>query len=485
MITELQALSKPVERPARVALTPYIRTLGLLSTFGFFLAGISAVPAPVQAAGSPNIVFILADDQGWHQAGCYGSHFYVTPNIDRLAAEGMRFTSAYAACQVCSPTRASIMTGKYPARLHITNFIPGSAEKFVDSRLLVPAWQKSLPLEEVTIAEALKNKGYSTGHFGKWHLNIDKKYKPGRPGDPASQGFDDVLTTHKPGAGPKSKYEDDAHHVREITERALTFIKANRSKPFFCYVTHNSIHRPITERPELVAKYQARADSSRPDQNPVVGAMMDTLDRSVGRILDQLDALNLSDNTLVIYYSDNGCMWGSDVLKPLRGGKAQMWEGGIRVPFIVRWPGVVEPGSVCDVPVTSVDMFPTLLDAAGEKPSFPNVDGESLLPLLSRSGELTRSAIYWHYPHYHHQGGFPSGAIRRGHFKLIEWFDKSIDGIETPGALQLFDLQQDISEQHDLSEIEPDLTDDLYQELRKWRAVVGAQTMPRRVTEAR
>lgn len=431
----------------------------------------------VCAEGKPNILFILSDDQGWHQAGCYGSSFYETPNLDRLAAEGMRFTDAYAACPVCSPTRASIMTGKYPARLHLTDYIPGSDEAWQGQKLQVPAWTKILPLKEVTIAEVLKEQGYATGHFGKWHLNKDKSYRPGRPGDPGSQGFDDVLTTHKPGAGPKSKYENDAHHVREITERSLAFMEANRDRPFFCYVTHNSIHRPITERAELIAKYKSKPGSDQPHQNPIVGAMVETLDNSVGQLLDKLDELGLADNTLVIFVSDNGCMWGDEVLKPLRGGKAELYEGGIRVPLIVRWPGVVEPGSVNNEVVSSIDFFPTLVEAVGAKGNNPEIDGVSLLPVLKQSGRLDRKSVFWHYPHYHHQGIAPSGAVRHGRYKLIEWFEKSIYGIDTPGAVQLFDLENDLSEQHDLAGEQPGLARKLYAELENWRKTVGAQTM--------
>ncbi|MBX3436506.1 MAG: sulfatase [Planctomycetaceae bacterium] len=427
----------------------------------------------------PNIVFILADDQGQHQLGCYGAEFYETPHIDRLAAEGMKFTDAYAACPVCSPTRASIMTGKYPARLHLTDYIPGSDAAAKDQKLQLPDWRKHLPQEEVTIAEVLKSVGYVTGHFGKWHLNHDKKYAPGRPGDPGSQGFDDVLTTEKPGAGPPSPYEDDAHHVREITEHALAFIETHRDRPFFCYLPHNSIHQPIAEREELIARYRSKPGSDRADHNPTVAAMAETLDAGVGRVLDKLDALGLSENTLVIYFSDNGCMWGPDVLKPLRGGKADLYEGGIRVPLLVRWPGVVAPGSMCDTPVTSIDFFPTLLECIGQKTSDSDVDGMSLLPLLRQEGTLKRDAIYWHYPHYHSLGVAPSGAIRKGRYKLIEWFEKSIDGVETPGAFELFDLASDPSEQRDLVHQRPDLARQLAHDLAEWRGHVKAQDMAR------
>jgi uncharacterized sulfatase len=428
----------------------------------------------------PNIVFILADDLGWHQLGCYGSKFYETPNLDRLATEGMRFTDAYAAAPVCSPTRGSIMTGKYPARLHLTDFIKGGSPK--DRKLLTPDWTPYLPMQQVTIAEALKAAGYTCGHFGKWHLNKDKNYKLGRPMDPGSQGFDDVLTTHKPGKGPKSIYEDDWHHVRQITERSIAFIEKNKDKPFFCYVTHNSIHRPEKEKEELIAKYRKKPNADNNDKyghnNPIQAAMLETLDKSVDTILKKLDEFGLSKNTIVVFFGDNGHLGPKDS-KPLRGSKSDLYEGGIRVPMIVRWPGVVEPGAKCKVPVTSVDFFPTLLETTGVKVADPKVDGESLMPLLKQTGKLKRDTIYFHYPHYHGQSIAPGGAVRQGDYKLIEWFEKSIDGTDTPGALELFNLRKDLNEQHNLANLMPERVSELYNKLRTWRKKVGAQEMTR------
>jgi len=436
-----------------------------------------ALPGCASGSGrslrTPNIVFILADDQGRHQVGCYGNDFYETPNLDRLAAEGMRFTDAYAACAVCSPTRASIMTGKYPARLHLTDYIPGQIPR--NPKLKTPDWTQFLPLKEVTIAEALKPAGYVSGHFGKWHLNRDKHYRPGRAMDPGSQGFDEVFTTVKPSsdADPLA----DPHHVKEITDRAIAFIENHKKRPFFCYVTHNSIHNPKMERPDLVAKYRAKPGSGDPKNNPIAGAMVETLDKSVGRILDALDELEIADHTLVMYFSDNGGIHAQDELKPLRGGKGQFYEGGIREPLIVRWPGVVRPGTRCEVPVSSIDFFPTLVRAAGLLVADPKVDGESLVPLLMRTGGLAREAIYWHFPHYHSSGIAPCGVIRLGRYKLIEWYERSIDGIEVDGALELFDLEKDISEQNDLVKKIPKLASRLYKKLKAWRVSVNAQEM--------
>jgi arylsulfatase A-like enzyme len=387
----------------------------------------------------------------------------------------MLFTDAYAAAPVCSPTRASLMTGKYPARLHLTDYIPGRAPG--DRRLLTPNWRKSLPLEEVTLAEALKQQGYACGHFGKWHLNWDKSYKPGRPGDPGSQGFDDVLTTHKPGAGPASPLPQDWHHVRRITNRAIEFIERHRERPFFCYVTHNTIHRPLHARAELVRKYMDK-QSEKPDKTiALVAAMVERLDTSVGRLLAALDELALDERTMVIFYGDNGSLYGPEGATPYSGRKGQLNEGGIREPLVIRWPGSVTPGSKCDVPVTTVDFFPTLLAAAGADDLPPNLDGVNLLPVLTGTGSIERDAIFWHFPHYHSAGNGPSGAVRQGRWKLIEWFDMSVDDAAQPGALQLFDLQEDPAERKDLSSEMPQRVTQLHERLQAWRKKVGAQMM--------
>ncbi len=440
----------------------------LLCLFSSCVQSVSDLPE------KPNIVFILADDLGQHQVGIYGSNFYETPNIDQLAAEGMRFNNAYAACTVCSPTRASIMTGKYPARLHLTDFIPGKVPDGVP--LMVPDWTKYLPLEEITIAEALKSAGYTTGHFGKWHLNKDKKYTSGRPGDPGSQGFDDVLTTHKPGAGPDSRYEEDWHHVREITERAISFIEKNKDTPFFCYVTHNSIHRPEIEKEVLLSKYEKKSEAAVGGRkNPIQAAMLETLDLSIGQILTKIKELNLERNTVVVFFSDNGQL-GVKEGKPYRGSKGDLYEGGIRMPLVIRWPGIVEKGITCEEIVISNDFFPTLTEIAGIKQMPGEIDGISLISLLKDPDvNLNRDAVYWHYPHYHGSGLGPQGAIRQGQYKLIEWYEKSLFGRE--GALELYNLQKDPGEQNNLADEKPELTAKLWQELKSWRQQVGAQEM--------
>lgn len=449
-------------------------------------AGLAGMTWPGRGWGAakrkPNIVLIFADDLGAHQLRCYGNDFYETPNLDRLASQGMRFTNAYAAAPVCSPTRASLMTGKYPARLHCTDFIAGNPYPY--AKLKTPDWTKHLPLEEETIAEVLKKAGYVCGHFGKWHLNKDKEYAPGRPGDPGSQGFDDVLTTHKPKsvetakAGKDSNY--DAHHVHEITGRATAFIEANKDEPFFCYVAHNSIHRPVMEYAPRIVKYATKpAASNMMGNNPVDGAMVETLDKTVGQIMDTLDSMDLVDNTILIFYADNGGYYGREGLKPLYGAKADLYEAGIREPLLVCWPGVVEAGSECAELVSSIDFLPTFAEAAGLSVTDPEVDGISMLPALKQTGPLGRDTLYWHYPHYHSGGIAPSGAIREGKYKLIEWFEQSIEGIDTEGALELFDLEEDVGERHNLAREMPDKAKQLYKKLVAWRKSVSAQEMDR------
>ncbi|UCF44345.1 MAG: sulfatase [Planctomycetota bacterium] len=445
----------------------------MASELGLAVTSTCAAPIP-ESKTEPNIVFILADDMSWHQLGCYGSRFYQTPNIDRLAKQGMRFTNAYAAAPVSSPTRASILTGRYPARLHLTSFIPGV--NTTNKKLLTPQWTRHLPLEETTLAELLKSQGYATGHFGKWHLNKDKKYQLGRPGDPRSQGFDDVLTTHKPGASPQSTYQNDWHHVRQITERALAFIQNNKDKPFFCYIPHNTIHSPEKETEQLIAKYAAKPNArSNGTYNPVQAAMIETLDNSVGTILQKLGELNLQKNTIVVFFSDNGHLGPKNGL-PFRGSKGDLYEGGIRMPLIIRWPQVVRPASICEEVVISNDFFPTFAELAAVTRMPAHLDGISLAPLLkNHKAGLNRDALYWHFPHYHGQGLAPSGAIRRGKYKLIEWFEKSIYGEK--GALELYDLDNDPAERNNLAASMPDLAADLYRRLRTWRKQIGAQLM--------
>ncbi len=418
-----------------------------------------------------NVVFILADDMGWNQVGYNGTKYYETPNIDKLARDGIIFNCAYSANPVCSPTRASIMTGKNPARLHITDYIPG--DPFPYALLKRPSMAEGLPLKEYTIAELFREHGYATGLFGKWHLNRDKNYKPGRPKDPGSQGFQEVFTTVKPerDADPSN----DAHHAVAITDHAIKFIKENKDKPFFAYVAHHVVHRPIMEKPALVAKYEAKDPKGDPVNNPIMGAMIETMDNGIGRILKTLDDLGLTDKTIVVFYSDNG---GYEMLQsqyPYRGGKAMVFEGGIRVPLAIKWPGKIKPGSTTNDFAISDDFFPTFADILHEKKLPENIDGISLLPAMTGKAKLQRDTLYWHYPHYHHQGYLPAGAIRVGDYKLIEWYEGSIGG--KGEAYALYNLVKDVGEKHDISAQYPDKVKQMAEALKKWRKRIGAGEM--------
>jgi len=329
-----------------------------------------------------------------------------------------------------------------------------------------------LPLSEVTIAEMLKEKGYITGCFGKWHLSKDKHYRPGRPGDPGSQGFDDVLTTVKPkfDADPNK----DAHHVKLITDRAIQFFEKNKDKPFFAYVAHHVVHRPLMEHKDFINYYKTKPHPENKVNNPIMGAMIKRMDESIGRILHTLDSLGLTDHTIVIFNSDNGGFKYLQDQAPLRGGKAMVFEGGIRVPLVVKWPGVIKPGSVCDVPVTAVDFFPTMADIAGITPHV-TIDGVSLVPLFKGATHLNRNAIYWHYPHYHRQGFKPSGAIRMGDYKLIEWYEQTAYG--ESHQIDLYNIKKDIGETTDLAKAKPKLAKMMREKLHEWLKDVNAQMM--------
>ncbi len=421
--------------------------------------GFEQLTAKSQAYNKPNIIFILIDDMGWTDVACYGSKFHETPNIDRLARQGMRFTDAYAACPVCSPTRASILAGQYPARVGITDFIPGHQRPW--EKLKVPQNRLQLPLEAITIPEALKEQGYATAHIGKWHLG-------GQAYFPEHQGFDMAIQR---GTNRNDK------QVTSFTDSAIDFIQASSDKPFFLHLSHNTVHIRLEAPQELIDKYKNKAKPATGVNNPTYAAMVEHLDNSIGRIIKKLDELNLAKRTIVIFFSDNGGLYqpfggyrgnreAVMTNEPLRGEKGTLYEGGIREPLIVRWPGVVKPGTTCSAPVTSVDFYPTFLEIVGAKADPTHVlDGESILPLLRRSGTLKRDCVYWHYPHYHHSR--PAGAIRQGDWKLIEFYED--------GRLELYNLKRDIAEKNNLTSKMPQKAAQLQQKLAAWRESVGAK----------
>lgn len=415
----------------------------------------------------PNIVMVLVDDMGYADVGCYGSRFYETPQIDRLAIQGMRFTDAYAACPVCSPTRLSIVAGKYPARVGLTDWIAG--DRWPDNSPLKHSnWQMFMPPDEVTISEALRQNGYVTATIGKWHLEANKKSpeKFYELTTPEAQGFE-VLDSN-----PINRTDKRAS---AMTDRACEFMAANREQPFFLYFCHYSVHTPLEATPELVKKYTGRTDPSDPQNNPIYAGMVESVDKSVGRLVAKIDELDLAEDTLFIFFSDNGGLnvfeapnTPSTSNKPLRDGKGYIYEGGIRVPFIVRWPGIVPADTTCRAPISSVDFYPTFLEVSDtKKPEQQVLDGVSMMPLLKKSGQLDRDAIFWHYPHYSNQGGLPAGAIREGDFKLIEHYQD--------GCLELYNVVDDVGEQHDLSASRPKQTAAMKLRFREWLASVGAR----------
>ncbi len=444
----------------------------------------------------PNILFFLADDFGYMDTGAYNPKtFYETPNIDGLARKGMRFTSGYAACPVCSPTRASILTGKYPQRTGITDYIGAAQpENWGRPTKLLPApYQERLALEETTLAEAFKAHGYATFFAGKWHLGPTNYW-------PENQGFDSNMGGIDRGGpyGGKQYFSPygnsrlpDGPPGEHLPDRLATetakFIEANRDRPFLAYLSFYSVHTPLMAREDLRRKYEAKA-KTLPTNSPAWGqererkvrlvqdhavyaGMVEAMDQAIGKVLAALDRSGLAERTIVVFMSDNGGLSTSEGHPtsnlPLRAGKGWLYEGGIREPWIVRAPGVAKPGSVCDTPVTSTDFFPTLLELAS-LPMQPghHRDGVSLVPLL-QGGGLDRGPLFWHYPHYGNQGGAPGGAVREGDWKLIEWYED--------GGCELFNLRNDPGEQTNLAAQEPERVKTLHAKLKSWRNEVGAR----------
>lgn len=448
----------------------------LKNTILLFLSGILIVSCSIQNEKQPpNFVFILADDMGYSQVGCYGSNYYQTPNIDKLAEQGMQFTNAYAACPVCSPTRASIMTGKYPARLHLTDFIAGNnKDKYPLSQ---PDWQKFLPLDEVTFAEILKENGFKTALFGKWHLSQDKKPPGSLPFNPDKQGFDETFVTYKPSGGLAQTWQQaeiDAHNVDTITSLAIDFLERNKSNPFFLFVSHNTIHDPLKEKAETIQKYKNLKETEEPENHPVIASMIERLDNSCGTIFNKINELSLDKNTIVIFFADNGGKHSYAAQTPFRAGKGWLYEGGIREPLIIKWDGEITPGTISESLISSVDFLPTFLEISGIKNRPENVDGKSFVPALKDPKTEIHQNLFWHYPHYHGGSGMiPAGAVRSENYKLIEWYEPALLNQENP--VELFDLNNDIGETTNLADSLPEKAIELRELLQNWRKEVGAQ----------
>jgi len=449
-------------------------------------------------AERPNIVFFLIDDLGYMDIGANNPDtFYETPNIDALAASGMRFTDGYAANPVCSPTRYSIMTGKYPSRVDATNFFSGKLEGWFKPAPL----HDRMPLDEITLADALKKAGYKTFFAGKWHLGPTEEYWP------ENRGFDTNIGGWRPGGpwggdnyfspyenprledGPKGEYL-----THRLASETIEFIKSNKDGPFLAYLSFYTVHTPLMAPWQLVRKYTRKAETLGligkqefateeqvlpiqrermvriSQQHAIYAAMVEAMDTNVGRVLDVLKDLGIEDNTVVCFTSDNGGLSTSEGLPtsnlPLRGGKGWTYEGGIREPYLIRWPGVTKPGGVNSDPVCSIDFLPTLLEIA-EIDFEHEVDGVSLVPILRENRPIDREALYWHYPHYSNQGGIPSGAIRMGDWKLIERYED--------GQLHLYNLKNDIGEKTDLAVMQPNRVASMKSKLHAWYKEVDAK----------
>ncbi|MFO1094856.1 MAG: sulfatase [Planctomycetaceae bacterium] len=464
----------------------------MLARFASLLIGLASLASAV--AAPPNIVMFVADDLGQRDLGCYGSTFYETPHLDQLARDGVRFTDAYAACPVCSPTRASIMTGQWPQRTGITDYIGAAAPEDWkrNTKLLPAAYRDRLSLDAPTLAKAMKAAGYATFFAGKWHLGPEGWW-------PENQGFDFNLGgTEKGGPYGGNKYfspygnprladgPPGEHLPDRLATETVKFIEAHQERPFFAYFCFYDVHTPLMARADLEKKYadkrarlqvterwdrEHERDVRLVQNHAVYAAMVEALDLAVGKVLAKLDELGLSDNTVVIFTSDNGGLstsegWPTSNI-PLRGGKGWLYEGGIREPLLVRWPAVVQAGTIIRTPVSSPDFFPTLLEVAGSSPQpGQTLDGLSLVPLL-KGKSLPERALYWHYPHYGNQGGAPGAAIRRGDWKLIEWQENRL--------VEVFDLAHDLSEQFNLVGKAPQRESNLADELHAWQLQVGAQ----------
>ena len=456
-------------------------------TFGRCLLIIGLLtPARVLSSAEPtapeklNIVFLLADDLGWTGLRCFGSDFYETPHLDRLAGRSTKFTNAYSACTVCSPTRASIMTGMYPARLQLTDFISGQNRPY--AKLRIPNWTKHLEHRHVTIAEALQDAGYRTGLIGKWHL--DQRSGNKNKSQPIHHGFDEqhfkppgsrgyyISETFQKLGQSGSRYTTDY-----LTDLAIDFIDRSRDDPFFLYLAYHTPHTPIQGRADLTAEFRKKVRADAVHRNPIYAAMVSSLDSSVGRILGQLDKIGVADQTLVVFTSDNGGLTqrygkhdGFTENLPLRRGKGSAYEGGIRVPTIVSLPGITPAGTVCDEPICSIDWYPTLLEltgTAGDRVHNASVDGVSLAGLIHDPDATIKRNLYWHYPHYHAGGDGPYSAIRSGDWRLVEFHESS--------RVELYNLREDPGEQTSLTAGQPQQAEALRHQLHSWRRRIQAQ----------
>ncbi len=446
-------------------------TIGLIGSLAA-----TAISAQQHATDKPNIIFILTDDLGWTDLGCYGNPFNETPNIDSLAKSGIRFTNAYSSCPVSSPSRAGFLTGKYPARLQLTNFLVG--DRIDSASPILPAkWKPYLEAREKTIAEILKEQGYTTGHVGKWHVGNHDTIAPWGQGFDYSRigGGDYYRNNYFEDCYQKSHNDTNKYYLTDKqTELGIDFMRMNKQKPFFLFLAYQAPHVPIVPRGDKVPKYLRKYNKFNNKYNPYYAALVESIDDGVGAIMKALKEEGLLDNTIVIFTSDNGGLGMAEagptptLLDPLRKWKGHMYEGGIRVPAIVVWKNHFQSNVINDQYFTNVDYLPTFCDLLKIKKMPANIDGMSIYPVFTKpSAVFDRGAIYWHYPHFSNQEGRPAGGVRLGDYKLIEWYET--------GKLELFNLKEDISESNDLSFKMPDKTKELHQLLIDWRKKVNAQ----------
>lgn len=426
--------------------------------------------------GRPNIVFIFIDDMGWTGTSFNGSGYYETKHIDKLSREGMVFTNAYTCAPNCAPTRATLLSGQYGPRTGV--FTVGASSRNQAKERLIPVDNNTdLATEVVTYADALQAGGYTTACVGKWHLGKKAQFLP------ESQGFSFAVAREEITSEP----DVDPKRIEAFTDHAIGFVESavRDNAPFMLYMSHHTVHGPIEATAEMTAKYESKTPWHGQDQ-PKYAAMTEHTDDGVGRLLAKIDELGIRDNTMVIFYSDNGGPHGMTSNYPLRGAKGMLYEGGIRVPMIVRWPGVTKPGSTCDEPVISVDFFPTFLEVSGTpRPSGKVLDGLSIVPLLKGKKKLDREALFWHFPTYLQGSNAsgardtsfrtkPVGAIRKGKWKLLQYFEELEFGDGPLPALELYDLEADIAESNNLADSMPAKRDELLADMVAWREEVNA-----------
>lgn len=436
---------------------------------------------------NPNIVFILVDDLGWKDLGCYGSEFYDTPNLDKLAGQSVRFTNAYAASPVCSPTRAALMTGKHPARVNITDWIPGmSISRARDPKLVPPEDIHNLPLEEFTMAEAFREQGYKTFFAGKWHLGETEGFWPEFQGFEINKGGvnwgaprlnSEANGYYSPYNNPRLENGPEGEYLtNRLTDESLQFIGSAGETPFFLYLAFYTIHTPIMGcdeydeiyeekslqlpgKGEMTTRMEHDAQTRINQSNAKYAAMMRSLDANVGRLLEKLEEQGYADNTIIVFTSDNGGLTtiprgGPTAVVPLRAGKGWCYEGGIRVPLLISYPGMQHAGETCNVPAISMDYYPTLLELAGMDPDpGQHIDGKSIVPFLEDPGKAAHRTMVWHFPHYHGSAWRPGSAIRDGNWKLIEFYEDNM--------VELYDLEDDMEERVDLAEAMPEMAEKL------------------------